>query len=187
MELAQDKIELIQSIVKNDRKYKDNEDLYDDFVNETCKRAISVIDVLDSDPALDSYLRRVASSAIFSVLKDSGRLRRSRKGYMSNVEISLDDKPTLLDYASIKVDYSVFKVPQNPEEKAIRREVLESVSNNIKEIDKNNPEKKYLSIFLYRYDKGMTQQEISNELGLSQSEVCKRLYQLMKKLKSIVE
>ena len=41
----------------------------------------------------------------------------------------------------------------------------------------------YLQIYKLRYDNGMTQKEISEELGLSQSEISKRLFRLMKKVK----
>ena len=33
MDLTQDKIDLIGKIIKNDRKYSNNEDLFDDFFN----------------------------------------------------------------------------------------------------------------------------------------------------------
>jgi RNA polymerase sigma factor (sigma-70 family) len=38
-----------------------------------------------------------------------------------------------------------------------------------------------------RYDKGMTQKEISEELGLSQSEISKRLYKLMEQVRSAID
>ena len=37
---------------------------------------------------------------------------------------------------------------------------------------------------MLRYEKGMTQKEIAQELNLSQSEVCKRLFRLMEKIKT---
>jgi RNA polymerase sigma factor (sigma-70 family) len=37
-----------------------------------------------------------------------------------------------------------------------------------------------------RYDKGMTQKEISDELGVSQSEISKRLYTLLDKVKNVL-
>ena len=47
--------------------------------------------------------------------------------------------------------------------------------------------KDYLHIYILRYDKGMTQKEISDEIGISQSEVSKRLYRLMEKVKDVIE
>ena len=37
-----------------------------------------------------------------------------------------------------------------------------------------------------RYDKGMTQKEISAELNVSQSEISKRLYCLLEKVRSVL-
>ena len=43
--------------------------------------------------------------------------------------------------------------------------------------------KNYLKLYDLRYEKGMTQTEIAEELNLSQSEVSKRLFKLMDKVK----
>ncbi|MBR1460133.1 sigma-70 family RNA polymerase sigma factor [bacterium] len=56
----------------------------------------------------------------------------------------------------------------------------------MKKIDSEEPDKKYLSIYTMRYDKGMTQKEISAELNVSQSEISKRLYCLLEKVRSVL-
>ena len=53
------------------------------FFNETCKRSVGILEAVDSEATLEIYLKRVATTAIINVLKDSGRLRRSRTSYMS--------------------------------------------------------------------------------------------------------
>ena len=113
MELAQDKIDLISRIIKNDRKYPNNEDLYDDFFNETCKRSVAILDAIDTESTLETYLRRVVTTSIINVLKDSGRLRRTRSGYMSTNEVTLDDSPSV-DYSDVVISYSDVKIPENP-------------------------------------------------------------------------
>ena len=79
MELTQDKIDLISKIIKNDRKYPNNEDLYDDFFNETCKRSVAILNAVESETTLEAYLKRVVTTSIVTVLKDSGRLRRTNE------------------------------------------------------------------------------------------------------------
>ena len=81
MELAQDKIDLIEKIIKSDRKFANNEDLYDDFFNETCKRSFLIVKTVSSDVTLEAYLRKIATTSILNVLKSEGRLRRTRSGY----------------------------------------------------------------------------------------------------------
>ncbi len=185
MELAQDKIDLISRIIKNDRKYPNNEDLYDDFFNETCKRSVAIINAVESETTLETYIKRVATTSIINVLKDSGRLRRTRSGYMSSREVALD--AANVDYSDVVINYSAVKIPENPEEIVIQKEILEFVADTIRKIDEEEPDKDYLHIYTLRYDKGMTQKEISEELGLSQSEISKRLYKLMNKVKDVIE
>jgi len=185
VELTQDKIDLISRIIKNDRKYPNNEDLYDDFFNETCKRSVAILNAVESELTLEAYIKRVATTSIINVLKDSGRLRRTRTGYMSTGETVVDTNSK--DYSEVSIKYSDVNVPQNPEEIVIQKEILEFVADTIRKIDEAEPEKDYLHIYNLRYDKGMTQKEISEELGISQSEISKRLYKLMDKVKEIIE
>lgn len=186
MELAQDKIDLIEKLIKNDRKYSNNEDLYDDFFNETAKRSVSIMNAIDSESTLEAYLRRIVTTSIVSVLKDSGRLRRTRSGYMSTKEVALEVNNNV-DYSNVTVDFTSINVPLNPEEIVIQKEILEFVADTIKKIDEEEPDKDYLHIYTLRYDKGMTQKEISQEIGISQSEVSKRLYSLMGLVKDAIE
>ena len=105
---------------------------------------------------------------------------------MSNEEVSFDSKSDI-DYSNVKIDYTSVKIPQSPEEIVLQKEVLVYVADTIKKIDIDEPDKDYLQIYSLRYDKGMTQKEIADEIGISQSEVSKRLYQLMNKVKEIIE
>jgi len=186
VELTQNKIDLISKLIKNDRKYINNEDLFDDFFNETCKRSVSILNTIDSESTLEAYLKRVVTTSIVNVLKDSGRLRRTRAGYMSTKEVVFDNTNNV-DYSHIVVNYSGIKIPDTPEEIVIQKEILEFVAKTVRKLDNEEPEKNYLHIYTLRYDKGMTQKEISEELGISQSEISKRLYKLMEKVKDIIE
>ena len=182
MDLTQDKLDLIAKIIKNDRKFADNEDLYDDFFNETCKRSLGIVKIVSSDAALEAYIKKIATTAILNVLKDSGRLRRTKTGYTPSKEISIDNSISQ-DYQTAEISYENFKTEESPEEIVVKKELLIQIKNHLLKINEEEPEKQYLQIYKLRYDKGMTQKEISNEVGLSQSEISKRLFNLMKKLK----
>lgn len=201
MELTQDKIDLIAKIIKSDRKFSNNEDLYEDFLNETCRRSIAVFDAIDNDVTLQAYLKKVVTTSIISVLKNSGRLRRSKTGYMSTKEVPIE--PTVSEhelnntaqvYDTEKIDNYIYNVnyanvtiPPGPEEKAIRNDILSYISRTLERIDNENPEKSYMKIFIYRYQNGMTQSQIAHSLGISQSEVSKRLYGLIDMIKDILD
>ena len=187
MNLTQDKIDLISRIIKNDRKFPNNEDLYDDFFNEACHRSNTILEAIDDESALESYLKRVVSTSIITVLKDSGRLRRSKTGYMSTKEVVYESNKAeeVVNYSG-SIGYDNIKIPVTPEEVAIQREVLEFAAQTVKKIDSQEPDKRYSDIYLMRYDKGMTQKEIAEELGVSQSDISKRLYSLLEKDKNVL-
>ncbi len=183
MDLEQEKLDLIEKIIKNDRKFSNNEDLYDDFFNETCKRSLGIINIVSSNVALEAYLKKIATTSIINVLKNSGRLRRTREGYSAVQETSIENN---ISYENVQISYDYFKIQETPEEKVLKKDTIKQITNAILQINAEEPEKLYLQLYKLRYDNGMTQKEISDTLGLSQSEVSKRLFKLMEKVKQIV-
>ena len=186
MELAQDKIDLIEKLIKTNRKFVNNEDLYEDFFNETCKRSLPIISMISSDATLEVYLKKVATTSILNVLRDSGRLRRTHDSYTPTKEVSLDSSPAYSNtYADIHVEYEPIDFDNGPEDAAVKNEVLTLVIDFLHKINREEPEKQYLDIYVLRYQEGMTQTEIAEELNLSQSEISKRLFKLMQKIRSL--
>ena len=183
MELAQDKIDLIEKITKSDRKFANNEDLYDDFFNETCKRSLLIVKTVTSDATLEAYLRKIATTSILNVLKSEGRLRRTKSGYMSVKEVPLETTSSLTDYSHVTVTYEPVDIQETPEDLAVKKDILQTIVDTVYEIDQNSPDKNYLKLYNLRYQDGLTQKEIADELNISQSEVSKRLFKLMNKVK----
>ena len=193
MEIAQDKIDLISGIIKNDRKFAGNEDLFEDFLNEACSRSLSIISTISDVVTLESYLRRVVSTAVLTVLKNSGRLRRASSGYVPRKEVPIEpvapkkEESVAVDYSNILIKYSDVEIPETPENVAIQKDLIAFVSSAVKQINEDFPEQKFMELYNLRYDKGYTQKEIASELGISQSEVSKRLYDLMDKVKEAMD
>lgn len=183
MELAQDKIDLISKIIKNDRKFANNEDLYDDFLNETCKRSLLIVKTVTSDSTLEAYLKRIATTSILNVLKSEGRLRRTREGFTPIKNVSLETSSSIPDYSTVQVHYEPVDIQDTPEDIVAKKEILQIIVDTVAEVDSTEPEKNYLKLYYLRYEKGMTQKEIAEELSISQSEVSKRLFRLMEKVK----
>ena len=104
---------------------------------------------------------------------------------MSTHEVPIESavQTDLPDYSNITVKYEPVDIKETPEDLAIKKEVLQKIVDAVYEIDKNDSDKKYLAIYDLRFEKGMTQKEIAEELNLSQSEVSKRLFKLMEKVK----
>ena len=74
-------------------------------------------------------------------------------------------------------------VENTPEDNAIKSEILRQVVQTLGIINKEDPDKKYLHLFKLRYEDGRTQKEIAQEMNISQSEVSKRLFRLLEKIK----
>ena len=99
-------------------------------------------------------------------------------------ESPIVEVPVKTDYSTYVVSYDNIVVPESPEDVAIKKEILAFVAETIIKIDSEEPEEQYMQIYKMRYNDGMTQKEIAQELDLSQSEISKRLYGLIEKVKS---
>ena len=185
MELAQEHLDLIKQIIKSDKKYQGNEDLFEDFFNETCKRSLSIVETMDDGQVLEAYLRKVASTAIVVVLKNMGRVRRSHQGYVSNTDketSSVEMKETALS-GNYDTNYNFITINPTPEEIVINKEQLQSVYDSVVIAHSQNIEKQYLQIYELRYVEGKKQADIAREMNISQSQVSKRLFELMEAVK----
>ena len=189
LNLEQEYIDKIKKAIVNNKKYVSNEDLYDDFFNETCKRALLIIKTIKNEAALDAYLKKIATTSIIQVLKDSGRVRRVAENYVKHVEEPLETVVTEClssnenKYSKVKINYDVIDISDGPEEIAIKKEVLQKLYDAIVIANSENPAKQFLTLYNLRYVKGMKQNQIADEMGISQGEVSKRLLELMEHVK----
>lgn len=185
IELDQAKADLIKNIIVSDKKYIDNEDLYDDFFNETYKRSFLILKSVKNEASLTSYLRKVATTAIINVLKDSGRVKRTKEGFSSVEEQSLDEITSIPDskYLNTNISYDIVDLSDGPEEVIIKKETLQSIYDAVSISHISNPAKQYMQLYELRYIKGLKQKEIAKELNLSQSEISKRLLDLVDEVK----
>lgn len=193
MELEQDKIALIKKIITSDKKYVDNEDLFDDFFNETYKRSFLIMKSVKNEASLEAYLRKIATTSIINVLKDSGRLRRTSEGFAPTKETSLDELVSSVPsqpqsqpqskYSNVNINYDVIDLSDGPEEVVIKKEILQKLIDAVSIAHTNNPAKQYMQLYELRYVKGLKQKQIAQEMNLSQGEVSKRLLELIEEVK----
>lgn len=189
LELEQEKIDLIEKIIKLDKKYANNEDLFEDFFNETYKRSFLLVKSVKNEASLEAYLKKIATTSIISVLKDSGRVRRTTEGFIPTQEQPLDivvqqsGKTFDNKYSNVSINYDIVDLSDGPEEIIIKKEILQSLVDAVAIAHTNNPLKQYMQLYELRYVKGLKQKEIAQELNLSQSEVSKRLLELVEEVK----
>ena len=188
---------LIEKYVRSNIKFKDNEDLFEDFCNEAFQKSYIVFNSNSDIQRIENYVSKVVNTSILSVLKDSGRLKRTSSGYIRTREISLDSVKHI-EPVSVPVGSQYMELPkefvydiQDPkslvEEKVITKEILQKIADSVCVLHSENPDKCYLEIYSCRYIKGMKQKQIAEELNLSQSEVSKRLMTLADRIKGRIE
>lgn len=185
VELEQEKIDLIKKIILSDKKYTDNEDLFEDFFNESYKRSFLIIKTVKNENSLEAYLRKIVTTSIINVLKNSGRIRRTTQGFSSVDEKSLDEMISMPDnkYANVNINYDIIDLSDGPEEITIKKETLQKLMDAVSIAHTGNPAKQYMQLYQLRYIKGLKQKQIAQELNLSQGEVSKRLLELIEEVK----
>ena len=185
MELAQEHLDLIKKIIKSDKKFQNNEDLFDDFFNETCNRSLSIVETMDDAAVLESYLRKIASTAIVVVLKNMGRVRRTNQSYVKNdLVVSQETIQSDSEITPFNVNYDFINIKTNPEEIVLKKELLQSVYDTVVITHSQNVEKQYLQLYELRYVEEKKQAEIAREMSISQSQVSKRLFECNEKIKA---
>lgn len=189
VELNTEKLDLIKKIIVNDKKYINNEDLFDDFFNETYKRSFLILKSVKNEASLESYLKKVATTSIINVLKNSGRIMRTKEGF-SPIKAEPIEKTIFTPenkYSNISINYDIVDLSDGPEELTIKKEILQKLSDTISIAHSINPAKQYLQLYELRYVKGLKQKEIAKELNLSQGEVSKRLLELVEEVKKGIQ
>lgn len=203
MDTVQKQRELIEKLVKCNNKFSGNEDLFEDFCSETFKRSYSLFETLDEDH-LESYISKVVNTAILTVLRESGRVRRRDNKYVSTNEVPLSPAPAAKEEETPEISAQVSLTPLETEpasssslvlydiadprasfeEKLVRKDLLQKVVDIVLVAQKNQPEKEFLKIFYLRYVREMKQKQIAQETNLSQSEVSKRLLDIAEIVKN---
>lgn len=171
-------------LIKANSKYVGNEDLCEDFLSEATKRSLAVSSGVEDIKFIEAYLKKVVNTAILTVLKNNGRIRRANKSFISTNEISINESKfgsgnnfSLASIPDPKADFT---------EDIVNRDLINKVHKAIKAADTANISQNYYILFKMRYIENKKQTEIADELSISQSEVCKRLYNLVKIVKTNV-
>ncbi|MEI8129644.1 MAG: sigma-70 family RNA polymerase sigma factor, partial [bacterium] len=144
-----------------------------------------IINTVKNEVSLQTYLKKIATTSIINVLKDTGRVRRTREGFVATEEKFIEEVALLPNtkYSNVHINYDLVDLSDGPEEVVIKKETLQTLIDAVAIAHTNNPAKQYMQLYQLRYVKGLKQKQIAQELNLSQSEVSKRLLELVEEVK----
>ncbi len=194
MDTINEQRELIEKLVKSNNKFKGNEDLLEDFCSETYKRSYSLFDNVNVKD-IENYIAKVANTAILTVLKQNGRVRRRENKYVSTHEVLINpvpakiqepETPKIFEPAVVNEPfvYDIADPRDSFEEKIVRKDLLQKIVDIVLVAQREDPSKEFLKIFYLRYVKEFKQKDIAKEVNISQAEVSKRLIEILKIVKS---
>lgn len=179
--------------IKSNAKYQGNEDLCEDFLAESLRRSYSVLESVDDISFIEPYLKKVVNTSILTVLKNSGRVQRIRNSFVSVPKvISFDELESAIQIEPQTRKSSEFTVENIPDPKVdfsetvANKDLLTQVCNAVLVANSTDKSKRYYDIFVKRYVDLKKQSEIAQELEISQSQVCKRIYELVQIIKNDV-
>ena len=191
MLLVEEQRSLIEKIVRNNKNFRGNEDLFEDFCSEAFQKSYMIFNSSSNIQKIESYVTKVVHTSILGVLKNSGRVRRTNEGFVPTKEIKVADFSA---QTVVKLDVHgpefVLDFPdpkESAEEILITQDCLQRIADSVCVIHKEIPSQSFLEIFYKRYVKGLKQAEIASDLNLSQSEVSKRLMHLSKLISNFLD
>lgn len=191
MLLVEEQRSLIEKYVKANKNFSGNEDLFDDFCNEAFEKSYMVFNSSSNIQKIESYVAKVVHTSVLSVLKNSGRVRRTHEGFVATKEIKVPEFASVTPVKSQPADPAFvldFPDPKDSaEEILITKECLQRIADAVCIIHKEVPSQQFLEIYQLRYLQGYKQLEIARKLNLSQSEVSKRLMQLSKLISNFLD
>ncbi len=150
----------ISERVKLNKRYLNNEDLLDSFVDLTYEKISSVVDSINDEEILINYIDKIASKSIIEVLQANNRYRCNN---LSNRN---------------KIDYSIFNYKLenfNPTKYSISK--LAKLFSTLKKIDENN-NSSFLDVIMLRYKDNNKICNIAKAMELSEEEVANILFDM---------
>ncbi len=187
---------LIESVIKENSRYKGNEQLLNIILEAVYKKSYLLLDAMKDTNRLKRHLEDITTTCIEQVLAEKQKFEGIRivKRPKPEPPITKQEPVQKKEFSKEKLkeqfqlfepeDLSSIDDPRDyyPNETFVVSK-LEAFIDYIKEIDKCYKTKKYYDIFYSRYIKKQDQIQIAQELGISQVELSKRFVELVNLIK----
>ena len=196
--------DLIESVIRQHPLYKGHEGLMELFSAEIYKKSYLLLNSVSNIASLKNYLIKVADTAIANVIKESADIKLPYVSISDNkkqpVERSIQEQklPQLPEkksslIVSLHKNSKIEDVEDaymgliDPDEFFPEKHTSDTVAKNIihiiERLDAAYPNEKYADIFNLRYIQKMHQSAIARKLKISQADLSKKFYELVRLIK----
>lgn len=206
IEISKAHKELIESVIKENPKFSDHQELLDIFCEAIYKKSYLVIDAIRDMSRLRRHLTMICDGCMESIIREKQKFEdikiyKQPISKKSDKDIISVKKPTALDYdedTEIKQQKDLINLKEEIQkserydavsmlidpldfcpQKRVSEHTVDRLVNIVKQIDRQYPNKRYYEIFYLRYIKKYKQAKIAQEMTISQVELSKRFVELI--------
>lgn len=196
--------DLIENVIRQHPLYVGHEGLTELFCTEIYKKSYLLLNSVSNIASLKNYLVKVADTVIANVIKESADIKlpcipvaEKNIKKINEVAVNHEESPEVKKTQSLVVSLHKNSSIEDVEssymglidpdeffpEKHTSDTVAKSIIRIVNKLDIAYPNEKYADIFHLRYVQKLHQSAIARKLKLSQSDLSKRFYELVKLIK----
>ena len=188
LNITEKELDVIKNLIFQNPYYAGNEDLLPQICEAVYRKSHLLFKSVQNYEYLESYLKKVVNNCIIDILQSrtrTGSLRLQKSKYTDrDVEKkSPSDSSSLIENTGLKFKkaYEIYKIDDPCTENDVyapERRSMEKILELLEVVNSENSGKNYLQIFVERYIENKSSEMIAFDLGLSESEVNRRLLNL---------
>jgi len=204
---------MIEKIIRENENFQGREDLLEAFFAEIYKKSYLLLGSVSNVENLRNYLTKVVNTSILNVIgglkteepEAEIKIVNAQEETLVSEEkitpkkildsIAREFTPESLkkvggEIRSLKSSIDVYKDIKDPaqmvKQEIINKNLAQRIVNVIYEIHSKVPNRYYFQIFYMKYMDNRRQSEIAQKLGITQNELSKRYWELVKLIKENV-
>ena len=159
----------IVKIIKKNKRYKDNEDLLDDFLESSTQKLNGIIEDIEDEEVIKNFAEKIITKSIVEVLKENNRFKSFTN---SNVIQKVDYSEFAPDIADTTVNE--VGIPQ-----------LKKLYSILKKHDESEGTK-YIEMLKSRYVDNKSLEEIAQILEIYKKEVADLIFEISEQTNKVI-
>ena len=173
---------LIIETIKQHPRFIGNEHLLDTIYDDTVARLGGILDSVNDESIIKSYVERISKLSIITVSRNNGGNTKQ-----TTAKTSIPPAKEIIFSEDRSNDYNVFNY--DPIDFQTIVELTDTQKNEIKseiqKLEKEYPTKEFIKLYRLRYQENKTIEDISDTMNVSQAQAAERLFEITALVKRI--